>query len=78
MAPEALFGKKYGYKRDVWALGVMYFQMITGKYILGDEKCTMEDLEKDMLKGKWVFPKEIMFSVQGIDFLNRLLCFNED
>ena len=25
MAPEALFGKKYGHKRDVWALGVMYF-----------------------------------------------------
>jgi len=25
MAPEALFGKKYGHKRDVWALGAMYF-----------------------------------------------------
>ena len=25
MAPEVLFGKKYGHKRDVWALGAMYF-----------------------------------------------------
>jgi serine/threonine protein kinase len=25
MAPEAIFGNKYGHKRDVWALGVMYF-----------------------------------------------------
>ena len=27
MAPEALLGKKYGHKRDVWALGAMYFQL---------------------------------------------------
>jgi hypothetical protein len=52
--------------------------MITGRFILGDEKYSMEQLEKDMLKGQWVFPKEIMFSVQGIDFMNRLLCFNEN
>ena len=25
MAPEVLFGKKYGHKRDVWALGAMYY-----------------------------------------------------
>ena len=29
MAPEALLGKKYGHKRDVWALGAMYIQLIT-------------------------------------------------
>ena len=37
MAPEALFGNKYGHKRDVWALGAMYFQLITGKYIFGHD-----------------------------------------
>jgi hypothetical protein len=52
--------------------------MITGRYILGDDKCTIEDLEKRMVEGQCVFPKEIMFSRQGIDFLNRLLCFNEE
>ena len=41
MAPEALFGQKYGHKRDVWALGAMYFQLITGKYIFGHDKCTL-------------------------------------
>ncbi len=30
-----------------------------------------------MAKGLWTFPKEIIFSLQGLDFLNRLLCFNE-
>jgi serine/threonine protein kinase len=42
MAPEALFGKSYGHKRDVWALGAMYFQLITGKYIFGHDKCTLD------------------------------------
>jgi serine/threonine protein kinase len=37
MAPEVLFGKKYGHKRDVWALGAMYYQLITGQYIFGHE-----------------------------------------
>jgi len=63
MAPEVLFGKKYGHKRDVWALGAMYFQLITGKYIFGHEKCTMDELESKMLEGQWSFPKEILFSL---------------
>ena len=78
MAPEAMLGKKYGHKRDVWALGAMYFQLITGRYIIGSEKYSMNQLEDQMMQGEWVFPQEIMFSVQGLDFLNRLLCFNED
>jgi serine/threonine protein kinase len=45
MAPEAMLGKKYGHKRDVWALGAMYFQLITGRYIIGSEKYSMNQLE---------------------------------
>jgi serine/threonine protein kinase len=78
MAPEVLFGKKYGHKRDVWALGAMYFQLITGNYIFGDEKCTLNELEDQVIEGKWSFPKNILFSIQGIGFLNQLLAFNED
>jgi serine/threonine protein kinase len=46
MAPEAHFGTKYGHKRDVWALGAMYFQMITGRYLIGNEKSSIEEMEK--------------------------------
>ena len=56
MAPEALFGQKYGHKRDVWALGAMYFQLITGKYIFGHDKCTLDHLKKKVDKGQWSFP----------------------
>jgi hypothetical protein len=38
----------------------------------------MDELESKMLDGQWSFPKEINFSLQGIQFLNALLNFDEE
>jgi len=51
--------------------------MITGKYIFGNDNCTMDELESAMLEGQWHFPEEVKFSLQGLEFMNRLLCFEE-
>jgi serine/threonine protein kinase len=32
MAPEILECKSYGMKADIWSLGVVFYQMLTGKY----------------------------------------------
>jgi serine/threonine protein kinase len=31
MSPEALKENKYSFKSDIWALGVIYYEMLTGK-----------------------------------------------
>lgn len=31
MPPEALNENKYSFKSDIWALGVIYYEMLTGK-----------------------------------------------
>ena len=31
MPPQALNQNKYSYKSDIWALGVIFYQMLTGK-----------------------------------------------
>jgi serine/threonine-protein kinase ULK2 len=33
MAPETLLGVGYDFKVDVWALGVIYYNMITGLHV---------------------------------------------
>lgn len=33
MAPEILFNTGYDYKVDVWALGVLYFTLLTNMFV---------------------------------------------
>ena len=37
MAPEVMELKDYGYKREVWALGAIFYQLVTSKYVFGHE-----------------------------------------
>jgi serine/threonine protein kinase len=43
MAPEILFAKGYDYKVDVWALGALYFTLLTNMYVFNAE--SMRQLE---------------------------------
>ena len=43
MAPEILFAKGYDYKVDVWALGALYFTLLTNMYVFNAK--SMRQLE---------------------------------
>jgi serine/threonine-protein kinase ULK/ATG1 len=71
MAPEIIKGQKYNSKVDVWSLGAVFYEMVTGfSPFTGNSK---EDLKKNLEKGNYMFPKNIRMSLEGLEFLNCCL-----
>jgi len=74
MAPEILFAKGYDYKVDVWALGALYFTLLTSMYVFNAE--SMKQLEQRVSRGDWAWPKKVEFSLQGLQFLQQTFQFD--
>lgn len=71
MAPEVLNGKMYNHKADVWSLGIIFFEMLTGfTPFNGKDK---NDLKRNLERGIYKLPKTLKLSLQGLDFLNNCL-----
>ena len=74
MAPEILKGQMYSSKVDVWSLGAVFYEMITGfTPFTGTNK---ENLKDNLESGNYRFPKHIKMSLEGLDFLNCCLQHN--
>lgn len=74
MAPEILKGQRYDHKVDVWSLGAVFYEMLTGfTPFTGRNK---EDLKRNLESGDYRFPKHIKMSLEGLDFLNCCLQHN--
>lgn len=74
MAPEILKGMSYDSKVDVWSLGTVFYEMITGfTPFTGTSK---EDLKRNLERGNYRLPKTIKMSLEGLDFMNCCLQHN--
>lgn len=74
MAPEILNGQMYTSKVDVWSLGTIFFEMLTGfQPFTGMNK---DDLKRNLERGNYMFPKNIKLSLEGLDFMNCCMQHN--
>lgn len=83
MAPEQLNtywgrGSGYSHKIDVWAMGVIFYQMLTGMFMFSVDKATkrkdaMTALYEKMKQGTWSWPSDIQISLNTFDFLNKTM-----
>ena len=71
MAPEILRGEEYDNKVDVWSLGAMFYEMLTG--FVPFTGINQQDLIRNLEKGNYMFPKAIKLSLEGLHFLNQCL-----
>eukprot|EP00366_Plasmodium_knowlesi_P003278 XP_002260775.1 calcium-dependent protein kinase, putative [Plasmodium knowlesi strain H] len=89
ISPE-LIRKKYTMSSDIWALGVMVFFMLTGKYPFegkntpkvvvtkGERKQMIAQLDEILNKNiNWKSKEFSSLSVEAVDFLKKLLERNE-
>ncbi len=52
MSPQIVEDINYTYKTDIWSLGVIYYELLTGKYPFNGDK--MAQLEKNLHNGLYV------------------------
>ena len=73
MAPDMIFNNSYNNKIDLWALGVMTYELLTGeKPFTGDDN---QDIYNKIKQGKYNIPKTLIASYEIITFMNGLLQF---
>ena len=66
--------KGYNEKADIWSLGVIFYQLLTGQGIF--QAHNMEELMKKVEEGNYSVPINKNFSKEAISFLNCMLQYN--
>ena len=76
MAPEVLRGDPYDHRADVWSLGCLYYEMLTG--FAPFTGMNLQNLQENIARGTYQIPKTIRLSTVGLEFLNSCLKYNPD
>ncbi|KAJ1295461.1 hypothetical protein BS78_01G226200 [Paspalum vaginatum] len=86
-APELVMGRRrYGAPVDMWALGCVMFELLTGQLLFADVE-TEDDLLREMLRLRHEMEADGVAAFKGLpsdlsqdagDLLCGLLCFDED
>ena len=74
MAPEVVAGCLYNYKVDVWSLGTLLFNLITGTYPFKGK--TIGELKENLRIGAYKIPRDVVISLECLHFLNSCLRFD--
>lgn len=79
MAPEIMKGRKYTSKSDLWSVGVMMYEALTGIHPFGGASSIyelIEKIERHSKRNTLRFPKGVILSSNSRDILRRLLKAN--
>lgn len=61
MAPEVLGGQHYNHKADVWSIGVLFYELVTG--FMPFTGISHANLRDNLKKGLFKIPKTVSLSL---------------
>ena len=73
MSPERMEGENYSYAGDIWSLGIMLIELVTGKFPYQETKGFLEILEQISEHPSPNVPNNGNFSPELQDFIERCL-----
>ena len=76
MSPQIVDYHRYTYKTDIWSLGVIYYELLTGQYPFNGEK--MSQLAKNLQNGFYIMKMPYKPSMEALHVLTSCLNQNED
>lgn len=78
MAPESLKRNEYSYKTDLWSVGIIFFEMLTGQtpWKAKTEKQLLKKIQTQRIENV-IQRKKLAFSSITLDFLRKCLCIQE-
>lgn len=76
MSPQIVDDTHYTYKTDIWSLGVIYYELLTGKYPFNGDK--MSELGKNLNHGFYTLELKKRPSLECLQILTGCLNQNED
>lgn len=75
MSPQIVFRQDYSFKCDIWSLGALYFELLTG--VTPFESKNMKQLEKEMKQGTIRLKIHQIPSVESLHILSSCLTLEE-
>lgn len=76
MSPERMEGKEYGYSSDLWSLGLIILELITGEYPYPIFQNFIETIQNVINSPAPCLPADGKYSLELIDFIKK--CLNKD
>eukprot|EP00826_Nyctotherus_ovalis_P005086 TRINITY_DN1113_c0_g7_i1.p1 TRINITY_DN1113_c0_g7~~TRINITY_DN1113_c0_g7_i1.p1 ORF type:complete len:311 (+),score=100.74 TRINITY_DN1113_c0_g7_i1:197-1129(+) len=70
-APEVASASDYDNKADLWSVGVLVYQMLTGELVVRGKD--LEEVRREMRGLRLAFPEQPKVSKEGKDLVKRLL-----
>jgi len=73
MSPERREGEKYSFEGDIWSLGIIMIELVTGSYPFKETKGFLEMLEQIKYDDSPTLPRNSLYSKELTDFIDKCL-----